>query len=148
MSEIWRKNQSICKWGYRDSVSHSDYPYKLNNNFKTGGVHNRITNIYSVEPNITDKNLDYFYRVGNFHDANLNSIFYYNQSSNISTDLLNSDHSQLFNIDMYMNSNVDYFTYFFNNKENITITVSYMKDNMKNILFLIVALSLKIQHII
>ena len=117
LSEIWRKNQSICKWGYRDSVSHSDYPYKLNNNFKTGGVHNRITNIYSVEPNITDKNLDYFYRVGNFHDANLNSIFYYNQSSNISTDLLNSDHSSLFNIDMYMNSNVDYFTYFFNNKE-------------------------------
>ena len=34
LTDIWMKNQSVCKWGYKNSISHSDYPYKLNNSNK------------------------------------------------------------------------------------------------------------------
>jgi PKD repeat protein len=117
LSDIWRKNQSICKWGYQNSISHNDYPYKLNNSLKTGNVYNKTTNPFNLQPNIIDKNLDYFYRIGKFHNTSGETIYYLNQSTNIYTDLLDQTHSEKFNVDLYFNSNVDYFTYFFNNKE-------------------------------
>lgn len=115
LTDIWRKNQTVCKWGYEGSISHSDYVYKLNNNLKTGSVFNRTVNPFATNPNIYDKNLDYFYRVGNFYDIYGNTIYYYNQSTNISTDLLNQTHSAKFNLSMYVDSKTDYFSYFFNN---------------------------------
>jgi len=69
INPLWEKNQSICKWGYRGSISHSDYPYKLNNSKEFGGVYNRITNTDTKEANVKQKNLDYFYRIGNFYGA-------------------------------------------------------------------------------
>ena len=67
INPLWEKNQSICKWEYRGSISHSDYPYKLNNSKEFGGVYNRITNTDVKEANIKEKNLDYFYRIGSFY---------------------------------------------------------------------------------
>lgn len=116
LSDIWRKNQSICKWGYQGSISHSDYPYKLNNSLTSGNIFNKTSDIFNTIPHIQDKNLDYFYRVGNFIDNNNESIFYLKQSTNISTDLLD-DFSKKFNMNIYIKSNVDYFSYFFNNKQ-------------------------------
>ena len=69
INPLWEKNQSVCKWGYRGSISHSDYPYKLNNSKEFGGVYNRITNTDLKEANVKEKNLDYFYRIGNFYGA-------------------------------------------------------------------------------
>lgn len=66
INPLWEKNQSVCKWGYRGSSSHSDYPYKLNNSEEFGGVYNRTTNTDFKTANVKEKNLDYFYRVGNF----------------------------------------------------------------------------------
>lgn len=61
---IWEKNQSICKWTYNDSISHSDYPYKLNNSNTIGGVYNRTVNTTCKSANVKEKTLDYFYRIG------------------------------------------------------------------------------------
>ncbi|MFW6243244.1 MAG: hypothetical protein ACOC2W_03705, partial [bacterium] len=68
LTPIFHKNQSICKWGYDGSISHSDYPYKINNNFKCGGVWNRTVNTDLRVANIKEKTLDYFYRIGEFYE--------------------------------------------------------------------------------
>ena len=67
INPLWEKNQSICKWEYRGSISHSDYPYKMNNSKEFGGIYNRTTNTDVKEADIKKKNLDYFYRIGNFY---------------------------------------------------------------------------------
>lgn len=116
LTDIWRKNQIACKWGYMDSISHSDYSYKFNNHLSTGEIFNRTVNPFKKKPDLSNKNLDYFYRIGNFHDGT-NNIYYYKQSTNITTDLLDQSHSSKFNLQKYIESEVDYFEYFFNNKQ-------------------------------
>jgi len=44
LSNIWRKNSNFLKWGFRGSISHNDYPYKLNNNPDNSGSFNRTAN--------------------------------------------------------------------------------------------------------
>jgi hypothetical protein len=118
LTPLWRKVQNVCKWGYLNSNSNSDYEYKYNNSNKVGFTFNRTTNVFSIIPNIYEKNLDYMYRIGEFHN---NGIIknYKNQTTNIETSLMNED-SKLFNLDLYVNSDFDYFEYFFKNKQVVT----------------------------
>lgn len=122
LGDIWRKNQSVCKWGYEGSNSHCDYPYKLNNSLRTGSVFNRTVNPFKFEPDEVNKTHDYFYRVGNFNSSStytssVTPVYYYKQTTNITTDLLDQTFSSKFNLDLYLNSDMDYFMYFFKNKE-------------------------------
>jgi hypothetical protein len=120
LTPIWRKNPYVCKWGYMGSISHCDYPYKLNNSMNVGSIHNRSVDIFTHFPEVLSKNLDYAYRVGSFHNSawipgsSANTYFYYNQSTNIQTEEMNSD-SIFFNLDYYILSWFDYFDYFFRN---------------------------------
>lgn len=70
MNSMWNKTQTINKWVYKDSLSHCDYPYKLNNSYDVGGIYNRSVNTDLNVANITQKNLDYFYRIGDFYEKN------------------------------------------------------------------------------
>jgi hypothetical protein len=137
MSDLWRKNQSICKWGFMGSNSHSDYPYKLNNNRDVGGVFNRMNNVFKVNTGLIDKNMDHMYRVGNFYDhSGFTSmtdkrVYYKKQTTNIQSEYIartdingyNQNGGDGFNIGMYFESSVpsdfdfDYFNFYFNNKE-------------------------------
>ena len=74
ITPIFEKNQSICKWGYEGSISHSDYPYKLNNNLSNGGVFNRTTNTGLKITSIEEKTLDYFYRIGELYGKNIDPL--------------------------------------------------------------------------
>jgi hypothetical protein len=74
ITPIFEKNQSICKWGYDGSISHSDYPYKLNNNISCGGSYNRTTNTSLKVSNIKEKTLDYFYRIGDLYGKNQDDV--------------------------------------------------------------------------
>ena len=67
LNTMWNKIQTTNKWGYSESISHSDYPYKLNNSNEVGGVYNRTVNTKLGIPTIEEKNLDYFYRIGEFY---------------------------------------------------------------------------------
>lgn len=123
LSEIWRKNQSIVKWGFMGSISHSDYPYKLNNNYEVGGPYNRTTNPFYSIPDVISKNMDYFYRLGNFYSGDTgNTIFYKNQTTNIQWDHITNELGNGFDVEAYFGGknnkklNFDYFTYFFKNK--------------------------------
>lgn len=130
LTDIWRKNQYVTKWGFAGSNSKCDYPYKLNNSIDIGDTFNGTCNIVSVTPNIIEKNLDYFYRIGNFH-SNGNVVRYLNQTTNIEVDFM-ADFSKKFNLDLYLKSDVDYFDYFFKNKYNIEIdTLDYTKPTLK-----------------
>lgn len=71
---MWEKNQSISKWGYIGSISHCDYSYKLNNSLIVGGVYNRTTNTDIQISNVTEKSLDYFYRIGEFYGKSYDYI--------------------------------------------------------------------------
>jgi hypothetical protein len=116
--DVWSINPTISKWGYVDSISHSDYPYKLNNSYKIGSLYNRGVGIYESIPSIKMKNLDYFYRVGELTtNDGQDGKFFYHQSRNIETCLLNTD-SVKFNIDLYLENTFDYFDYFFDNYMN------------------------------
>lgn len=122
LSPIWRKNQSVCKWGYEGSNSHCDYPYKLNNSLRTGSVFNRTVNPFKYESEEINKTHDYFYRVGNFNSSatyttSVSPVYYYKQTTNITTDLLDQTFSSKFNLGLYLNSDMNYFAYFFKNKE-------------------------------
>ena len=114
LNNIWKKTQSICKWGFQDSISHSDYIYKLDNSLKVGFEYNRTANYDNAAANIFDKNLDYFYRIGDFYDGSGNFLRYKQQSTNIETSIMNPN-SQRFNLDLYVGSSFDYYDYFFNN---------------------------------
>jgi len=122
LNEIWRKNQSIVKWGFMGSISHSDYPYKLNNNYEVGGPYNRTTDPFSTIPDVNSKNMDYFYRLGNFYDSNTGqSVYYRNQSTNIQWDYISGQLGNGFDVEAYFGGknrdlNFDYFTFFFKNK--------------------------------
>jgi len=130
LTDIWRKNQYVTKWGFAGSNSKCDYPYKLNNSIDIGDTFNGTCNIVSATPNIIEKNLDYFYRIGNFH-SNGNVVRYLNQTTNIEVDFM-ADFSKKFNLDLYLKSDVDYFDYFFKNKYNIEIdTLNYTKPTLK-----------------
>ena len=132
LTPIWRKNQSVVKWGFAGSNSNCDYPYKLNNSIDVGDFFNRTVNIRSAIPLEVDKNLDYFYRIGNFFSGNTNNIIrYLNQTTNIEVDFMES-FSKKFNLDLYLNSDVDYFDYFFRNKAYFTIDdINYIKPTIK-----------------
>jgi len=123
LTNIWRKNQNVVKWGYKQSISHSDYPYKLNNSKKVGSYFNRTTDVFSKTPNIYTKTHDYFYRIGDFYassvENNVTSIdiqYYDDQTISIQTELLSTNY---FDLDVYLEGDVDYFDYFFKNKRKI-----------------------------
>jgi hypothetical protein len=122
LSDIWRKNQSIVKWGFMGSMSHSDYPYKMNNNYEVGGPYNRTTDPFYNIPDVTSKNLDYFYRLGNFYSGNSgNTVYYKNQTTNIQYDYITGQLGSGFDVDAYFGGQngdliFDYFTFFFKNK--------------------------------
>jgi hypothetical protein len=124
LTEIWRKNSYINKWGFLGSNSHSDYPYKLNNSVSTGDIYNRTSDVLSLIPDETSKNLDYFYIIGNTVSGDT-KVRYLNQSIHIETDLMDQSFSEKFNLEMYMVSDVDYFDYFFRNE-------TYYESNGQN----------------
>lgn len=66
LNSIWYKNPIFTKWGYSGSLSNQKYPYKLNNNLKYNDNINRASNNLIFEPSILDKNLSYFFKIGNF----------------------------------------------------------------------------------
>ena len=141
LSDIWRKNQSYVKWGAVGSLCQCDYPYKMNNSIKVGDIFNRTANTILNLPDEAEKNLDYFYRIGNFFSGNTTigstgvTVRYFNQSTNIETDLMNKLSSK-FNLGLYLNSNVDYFEYFFKNKMYYRLDyVDYLKPTSKYSVF-------------
>ena len=120
LTDIWRKNQCDVKWGYKNSISHSDYPYKLNNSISVGSVYNRTSDVFSAASNELSKTHDYFYRVGDFYESSVNSTseistinkYYNNQTLSIQTETLETNY---FDLDKYLGGEFDYFDYFFNN---------------------------------
>ena len=119
LTDIWRKNQSVAKWGFAGSNSNCDYPYKLNNSIDIGDIYNSACNVASTVSLETEKNLDYFYRIGNFFANDVNIISrYMNQTTNIEVDFMES-YSKKFNLKLYLDSNIDYFDYFFKNKMSL-----------------------------
>lgn len=130
LSKIWRKNQSVVKWGYINSNGVCDYEYKLNNSNTVGFQFNREPNIFSNQTNELDKNLDYMYRIGEFH-KNGELFHYKNQTTNIETGLMNDD-SKKFNLEYYIKSDFDYFTYFFKNKQlYVDNNLEFIKETLK-----------------
>jgi hypothetical protein len=113
---IWEKNATVVKWGYQGSNSHADYTYKLNNSFSTAGIFNRTTNMFKDDvTDIREKNLDYFYRVGNFYSDSGSTLQYYlREATNIETAHFNYD-SRKFNLDLYFQNDWNYFDFFFKN---------------------------------
>ena len=132
LTDIWRKNQSVAKWGFAGSNSNCDYPYKLNNSIDVGDIFNRTSNIKSSVPNELEKNLDYFYRIGNFfYGYEGNIVRFLNQTTNIEVDFMDS-FSKKFNLNLYLTSDVDYFDYFFKNKSYFSIDeFNYVKQTLK-----------------
>jgi hypothetical protein len=139
LTDIWIKNPYIVKFGYMGSNSHSDYPYKFNNNNKVGGRHNKTTNTTFNGNAITEKTHEYFYRIGNFYSGTTSSevinlytpknyLYYDTQTLSIETDTydINSDK---FNLNYYIDTKFDYFDYFFKarkyNKSGIEQTTKY-----------------------
>lgn len=136
MNDMWTKSQSINKWGFTSSISHSDYIYKLNNSHSVGFDYNRTTNYNYYVADVVEKNLDYMYRIGDFYDyQNSQYSRYLQQSTNIETSLMNYDSSK-FNIGYYLAGAFDYFDYFFSNymtyQDN---TIDYIKATQKYSLF-------------
>jgi hypothetical protein len=125
LTKIWDKNQNIVKWGYKQSISHSNYPYKFNNSELVGKTFNRTSDTFTTKPNIANKTHEYFYRIGNFFNSNDNSLGYYNnQTLSIETEHPYYN-SRYFDLSEYMNNDFDYFDYFFKNVRFINESEDY-----------------------
>lgn len=96
LTELWRKNPTICKWGFAGSISHNDYPYRANNQISNLDEFNRASNPMHLEIRRSSNNLDYFYTHG-YPAKN-----YVNHSLHLSEDF--------FNLLDYVNSTYDYFS--------------------------------------
>ena len=117
LTELWRKNPVFCRFGYQKSLSHSDYPYLLNNN----DIHenfNKSCDTFNSSPLRSSRNLDYFYTINSGTAGN-----YLHHTLHIEKN--RQDESFRFELDKYLNlytysvgtSSVkyssDYFSYFF-----------------------------------
>ena len=129
LTNIWRKNQSVLKWAYANSNSHSNYPYKLNNSRKVGSEFNRTTDVFNIVPNAATKTHDYLYRIGDFYESIENGIeiscnikYYDNQTLSVQTSTLKNNY---FDLDRYIESEFDYFEYFFKNTRYINDDLEY-----------------------
>lgn len=115
LSEIWRKNPTFAKWGYQNSLSTNDYPYRLNNS-KLASEYNMTVNTSLTVPSRMDRNLDYFYTV------NVDSINYVYHSLHV-TDYTNPttiNPNFSFSLQNYLitsSFSSDYFQYFFTKKD-------------------------------
>ena len=100
LSDIWYKNQYVCKWGFLNSKGLHDLPYRLNYDLNIGGIYNREPNPYSGQNYPVRKyfDLEYFYRFG--VDSATNYKFYSLHLKEL-----------FFNIDKYVSSSYDYFEY-------------------------------------
>ena len=139
--DMIRKNHSSCKFTFKDSISNCDSDYKLN--ICKDFPYNRTLNPFgSISP--SNKSMDYFYRIGDYvsrKDENytpniynnikylstdgadsypptvncnkLRSIKYQTQTTNI---------SEVFNLDLYLSGEFDYFDYYFNNLQQYNIS--------------------------
>lgn len=141
--DLWSLNQSINKWGIKDSLSVNAYPYKINNSLSFSDVHNLAINLYDPIPNLLSQNLDYFNSIGiPINSENLiNSIeslyedYWSNQvylnnirfrSVNIDMPTIlenNTIFNQKFSIEYYKDiKSFDYFDYIFNSPVKYTYT--------------------------
>lgn len=119
LTELWYKNQIICKWGYVDSISHSDYIYKLNNNSAIGGVYNRTTNVDLNTSVIQEKTLDYFYRIGELYGkessnliTSVNGAYWSGSTMNWSGNTSNPNNQYIFvNNESSTDPSTYYYTY-------------------------------------
>lgn len=110
LSYIWRKNPVRSKWGYQNSISSNDYPYLLNNSFLAEDF-NRTTNPFDPIPSRKERNLDYFYSI------NSSTSSYSHHSLHVeSTVGENIDTNFNFELDKYLDTTYDYFSYFFGKK--------------------------------
>ena len=129
LSPIWRKNAEFVKWGFKNSLSASDYPYLLNNSF-IGEDFNRTADTFLSNPSRVSRNLDYFYSI----NSSTMSYSYHSlhiESSTVSQ--INTTYS--FDIAQYLNLSYDYFTSFFDRKiylNNSTIIKNVTKYSYFN----------------
>lgn len=106
LSPLWRKNPVRLKWGYRGSLSVSDYPYLLNNSF-TAETFNGAVDVFNVIPDRPSRNLDYFLTV------NPSTFSYLRHSCHVDgTEVDNFG----FDLSSYLRTDFDYFDYFFGKK--------------------------------
>ncbi len=96
LTSIWNINQSINKWGYKDSVNYCSYPYKLNNDITFSGRFNFTPNPYTLFKSGKELSLDWFYTIGHpkvFDLAAMNSssTFYNADEADILFRSLNID---------------------------------------------------------
>ena len=109
LSDLWNKNPVRVKWCFDSSLSANDYPYLLNNSFVADDFNN-TTNPFSLTPRRWDRNLDYFYTINSstssyvYHSLHIES---FTGSSN------NLDTSFKFDLNEYLGTQKDYFTWFF-----------------------------------
>lgn len=108
LSPIWNKNQSICKWGFKNSIGIHDYPYRLNYSLDIGGLFNRQPNINTPtnHPQRRNYDLDYFYRFGIDNPENYDFYSLHLKES-------------YFDIDSYLSTEFDYFEYLFKSEQVI-----------------------------
>ena len=107
LNNLWRKNHSYVKWGFKNSISSNDYPYLLNNSFVSEDF-NRTTDPYSAIPERQHRNLDYFYTINSSTSSySTNTLHVENIINN------NIDGNFFFDLNQYINNSYDYFTSFF-----------------------------------
>lgn len=110
LNNLWKKNHPYVKWGFKNSISSSDYPYMLNNSFSAEDF-NRTVDPYSSVPQRQHRNLDYFYTINSSTSSHSTNTLHVENiiNNNIDTNLF-------FDINQYVNNTYDYFTYFFERK--------------------------------
>jgi hypothetical protein len=123
LSDIWSINPIYCRWVFKNSLSSNDYPYVINNS-SIFELFNRTTNPFETDPNRTERNLDYFYTI------NSSTSSYVHHSLHIEKVIDGSiDKDFKFNENEYINSDYDYFNYFFESKNHFDN--SNIKKNIK-----------------
>lgn len=134
LSPIWRKNPVYCRWMFDGSLSSNDYPYILNNSNIFEGF-NRTTNVFDVDPNRMERNLDYFYTINSSTYSYSHHTLHIEENNDDGiNDKFNFDLDKYLNIDTYDTKSTkyykfDYFSHFFN--RNMKFVNNEVNKNFK-----------------
>lgn len=125
LSDIWKMNPVYCRWVFKNSLSSNDYPY-LANNSNVFEIFNRTTNVFETDPNRSERNLDYFYTINSSTSSYTHHSLHVEKSIDGVIDVnFKFDENKYLNIGY----NNDYFTYFFESKNEFDN--SNIKKNIK-----------------
>lgn len=138
LTRLWAKNQSVCKWGWNESIHNVDYPYRLNTS-RHVNERNNGPDTYLTGPRTYLNNLEHCYynydQISNFQLESKKTTHHIPTKFNLFSKPIMNDSGEVVDYeDGYLFSNFDYFSHIFEDKyefDDFSESRDYLENQRK-----------------